>query len=109
MTQDITQLTIPQLVEELYSLRLQLKILESAEKSVLGQLKPLVDPQFDSVEEKTIGILFGELMLSRTSASNSRLDKAMLLEHGIPIDILNLCTKVTPYFTYKITAKSDKK
>jgi hypothetical protein len=102
------QLTTAQMVEELYSLRLQKSIIEKAEKSMLDLLKPLVDPTFDIGGLKPVGQLFGDYLLQRSPGSNSRISADLLLGMGIPQSVIDLCTNTTPYFSYKVTAKSDK-
>ena len=102
------------LVRALYDIRQQKSALEKTEKAILGELKPLVDPQFDEsqVEEegKTVSlpIVVGSLSLSRVLGTSRAISRDLLLERGVAPDIIQSATKTTTYFQYRVKGAGEK-
>ena len=97
---------LTELVSSLFTVRQQKSALEKVEKSILDELKPMVDPQFD---EKGIACHAGDLVLSRTTGTSRTISGDLLLERGVAPDIIADATKTTTYFQYKVKEQGENK
>jgi hypothetical protein len=96
----MTTYDLSSLVAHLYDVRQRKNDLEKTEKSILAELKPLVDPQFD----ETLGEsqVLGGFVLSRVAGVNRTIQADLLLERGVSPEIIAYSTKTSTYFQYRI-------
>ncbi len=87
------------LLKELYDTRTQKNSLDKLEKSILADLKPLVDPMFDKVPDAPV--VENGIVLTRIAGALRSIQADLLLERGVSPDIIDFATKVTPYFQYR--------
>ena len=92
------------LVTNLYDVRKQKTALDKVEKTILVELKPLVDPMLDKYadagEEIKMGV--GNLVLSRGQGTTRNISADLLLERGVAPDVIQYATKTTVYFRYLV-------
>lgn len=102
---------INSLLQSLDTIRKQIAVLEKSEKSVLNQIKPIVDPDFNSLPAPKKGESYpslffgGELGLARTPTVHRSISADLLLERGVSPDVINYATKTTNSFQYRIKTK----
>lgn len=90
---------IDSLITNLYEVRQQKSVLEKTEKTLLAELKPLVDPTF---ELDSALIRAGNLVLTRIIGASRTIQGDLLLERGVAPDVIAFATKVSPYYQYRI-------
>lgn len=94
------------LVVSLSDTRRQKSELDKAEKELIAELKPLVDPQFDVLPKTPIEA--GHLLLTRVAGTNRSISADLLLERGVAAEIIAYATKTVEYFQYRVReAKSE--
>ena len=98
---------LPRLVAQLYDVRRQKKELEKVEKDVLAEIKPLVDPEFDTHMDLGLPISesvmhFDNLDMSRVQGTSRSIQADLLLERGVSPEIVNYATKTTTYYQYRV-------
>ncbi len=91
--------SLPELLSTLYTIRQQRLALEKVEKSVLSELKPLVDPKFDALpDEPVVG---DGVQLTRVAGTTRSISADLLLERGVSPEIVLFATKTTTFFQYR--------
>jgi len=88
------------LLRALYDIRIQKAAMDKAEKQLLGELKSLVDPEFDKAPDEPIAE--GGLVLARISGTSRVISADLLLERGVSPDVIASATKTTPYYQYRV-------
>ena len=83
-------------VSELFSVRG--KELEVREKELVSEVIAEFGSVFDADPKKKIDV--GDHILSRSSGTNVRVDRELLI--GVSMDIIDASTKYTGYFQYRI-------
>ena len=91
---------LPDLLKELYDIRTQRNALDKQEKSILAEVKPLVDPMFDALPDAPV--VGNGIALTRISGTSRSIQADLLLERGVSPDIVNYATKTTTYFSYRV-------
>jgi hypothetical protein len=95
------------LVANLHNVRKEKAVLDKVEKTILAEIKPMVDPQFDTQSDlglpvnETV-IHAGDLCLSRTMGTSRTIASELLLERGVAPDVIAYATKTTTYFQYRV-------
>ena len=99
MTDNLTSL-----VANLYDIRKQRSALEKVEKTILAEIKPLVDPQFDELNERgeEAARVADGIRLLRIQGTSRSISSDLLLERGVAPDIIAYCTKTTNYYQYRV-------
>ena len=92
---------------------LQMKSLaEKSEKEILAQLKPLVDPELDQLENpdtveikehRTVKQTYGTHVLTMVPGVNRSIKRDKLLEKGVDPEIIDYATDVVTYFQYRVS------
>ena len=88
------------LLKELYDIRTQKNSLDKLEKSILADLKPLVDPMFDKVPDAPV--VEDGIVLTRIAGTSRSIQLDLLLERGVDPSIISYATKTTIYFSYRV-------
>ena len=95
------------LIRSLYDTRRQKADLDKVEKTILTELKPLVDPKFDELPEAPIT---GDgLFLTRSTGASRTISADLLLERGVSADKIAYATKTTTYHRYLVNPPKEKK
>jgi len=90
---------LPNLLKTLYDIRTQKSALTRTEKTILDNLKPLVDPKFDVLPDAPV--VENGIALTRTTGTSRSIQADLLLERGVSPDVVNYATKTTTYFSYR--------
>jgi len=90
---------LPNLLKTLYDIRTQKSALTRTEKTILDNLKPLVDPKFDALPDAPV--VENGIALTRTTGTSRSIQADLLLERGVSPDVVNYATKTTTYFSYR--------
>jgi len=98
---------LPHLLKALYDIRQQKSTLDKNEKAILADLKPLVDPHFDSCADLGLPVSefvlhAGGLDLFRTAGTSRSIQADLLLERGVSPDVVAYSTKTTTYSSYRV-------
>jgi hypothetical protein len=88
------------LLESLHDTRKQKAELDKLEKTILAELKPVIDPVFDTSPDAPI--TSGNLILARISGLSRTISADLLLERGVAPDIVSYATKTTTFFQYRV-------
>lgn len=100
--------TTTDLVSQLYTLRKTKSAIEKAEKDILAQLKPLVDPDLDILStDKTAKLTLDLYELSRVPGTNRTLKADKLLERGVSPEVIDFATSTTTYYRYAVKMLDD--
>lgn len=91
--------TISDLLKSLYDTRTQKNALDKTEKSIIADLKPLVDPMFDKLPDTPV--VGDGIQLTRIAGTSRTISGDLLLERGVSPDIVRYATKTVPYFQYR--------
>ena len=87
------------LLKSLFDLRQQKNALDKLEKSILADLKPMVDPMFDKLPDEPV--VENGIVLTRIAGTSRTISADLLLERGVSPDVVNYATKTVPYFQYR--------
>ncbi len=87
------------LLKELFDIKTQKNSLDKLEKSILADLKPLVDPMFNKLPDAPV--VGGGIALTRIAGTSRTISADLLLERGVSPDIVDYATKTTTYFQYR--------
>ena len=93
------------LLKTLYDIRTQKSALDKTEKSVLADLKPLVDPMFDKVPDAPV--VENGIVLTRIAGTSRSIQADLLLERGVSPDIVDYATKTTTFYQYRTKAQKE--
>lgn len=98
------------LIAQLYALRQTKAAIEKQEKILLADLKPLVDPELDSLpdSDKTAKLMYGDHELARVPGMNRTIKADKLLERGVSPDIVDYATDTVTYYQYRIRIPKQK-
>ena len=100
-----------QLIIDLGDVRRSKAELDRQEKAVLSEMKPLVDPAFDSAAKDRPGVRFalraGDLELTRVAGISRSVSSDKLLERGVSPEIVAYATRTTSYFQYRVGKDSN--
>jgi len=88
------------LLKTLFDIRQQKNALDKTEKSILADLKPLVDPMFDKLPGAPV--VESGIVLTRIAGTSRSIQADLLLERGVSPDIVDYATKTTTYFSYRV-------
>jgi len=104
--------SIADIVAALRGVRQQKSALEKTEKALVAELKPLVDPEFDTYADLGIPanefvIHAGKLDLFRIMGTSRTIGSDLLLERGVSPEIIAYSTKVTTYFQYRVAEPKE--
>ena len=91
--------TLSDLLKSLFDIRQQKSVLDKTEKSILADLKPLVDPMFDKLPDEPIEE--NGIVLTRIAGTSRTISADLLLERGVSPDVVSYATKTVPYFQYR--------
>lgn len=95
----MTTYDLSSLIAHLYSVRQQKSDLEKTEKSLLAEIKPLVDTQFD---EADIPLSHGGFVMTRSVGTSRTISADLLLEQGVDADTIVRATRTSTYYQYRI-------
>ena len=87
------------LLKTLFDIRQQKNVLDKLEKSIIADLKPLVDPMFDKLPDAPV--VESGIVLTRIAGTSRTISADLLLERGVSPDIVAYSTKIVPYFQYR--------
>lgn len=88
------------LLKTLFDIRQQKNALDKTEKSILADLKHLVDPMFDKLPGAPV--VESGIVLTRIAGTSRSIQADLLLERGVSPDIVDYATKTTTYFSYRV-------
>ena len=88
------------LLKTLYDIRQQKNALDKTEKSILADLKPLVDPMFDKLPDAPV--VENGIVLTRVAGTSRSIQADLLLERGVDPSIVSYATKTTTYYSYRV-------
>ena len=91
--------TLSDLPKSLFDIRQQKSALDKLEKSILTDLKPLVDPMFDKLPDAPV--VENGIVLTRIAGTSRTISADLLLERGVSPDVVSYATKTVPYFQYR--------
>ena len=95
------------LLKTLFDVRQQKSALEKAEKAILADLKPLVDPMFDKLPDAPV--VENGIALTRIAGVSRSIQADLLLERGVSPDIVDYATKTTTFYQYRTKAQKEAK
>jgi len=87
------------LFRTLFDIRQQKNALDKTEKTILADLKPLVDPMFDKLPDAPV--VEGGVVLTRIAGTSRSIQADLLLERGVDPSIVSYATKTTTYYQYR--------
>ena len=87
------------LLKSLFDIRQQKNALDKLEKSILADLKPMVDPMFDKLPDEPV--VENGIVLTRIAGTSRTISADLLLERGVSPDVVSYATKTVPYFQYR--------
>lgn len=88
------------LLKTLFDIRQQKNALDKTEKSILADLKPLVDPMFDKLPDAPV--VESGIVLTRVAGTSRSIQADLLLERGVPADVVAYATRTSQFFSYRI-------
>lgn len=92
---------VASLMRSLLEVRQQKAALEKTEKTLLADLKPLVDPAFDKLPDQPV--VEDGLALTRLPGMSRTIVAELLLERGVAPDVVAYATRTTSYFQYRVS------
>ena len=106
VSQEQAKAGLIELVANLHDIRQQKNALDKLEKTLLEEIKPLVDPEFDRLRdedhETKMPITIGSLDLLRVAGTSRSIQADLLLERGVSPDVVGYATKTTTYYSYRV-------
>lgn len=91
---------LPDLLKSLYDIRTQKNALDKLEKTIIAEIKPLVDPTFDALPDAPV--VGSGVELTRIAGTSRSIQADLLLERGVSPDIIAYATKTTNFYQYRI-------
>lgn len=99
------------LLRSLLTVRQQKAALDKVEKSLLADVKPLVDPEFDRLTQQEEGtgvpVVADRVELYRIAGVTRTISGDLLLERGVHPEIIAYATKTTAYYQYRTKEVKD--
>ena len=90
------------LLKSLLDVRTQKNALDKLEKSILIDLRPLVDPMFDKLPDAPV--VENGVVLTRTAGTSRTISADLLLERGVSPDVVSYATKTVQFYQYRTKA-----
>ena len=87
------------ILKTLFDTRQQKNALDKIEKSILADLKPLVDPMFDKLPDAPV--VENGIVLTRTDGTSRSIQADLLLKRGVSPDVIAYSTRTTTFYQYR--------